>query len=286
MEKYPDLLKYHLHFIGNRNQTKKRYAHITINLPHGEYLTDKNFHTLAQKYMIHMGYAEQPYIVVKHDDTKHEHIHIVTTTVKEDNTLVNLSNDYVRNVATQKHLEKEFGLSPSSDTRSKQPLPVHRLPEMQPLPDDSQGVKFYIQDILNTTIQKYKVRSFEELAVLVKPYHILVSPTKSEGSRIGVSYGIEVNKGYKSRFINGYVIHPKLSGPKMDLKFRQNAKSKLVPMHRKRLAKQLSITYKLFKKIKPEDLGDILSQYQNIEVQIQYNKKQDITGMTIYDKSG
>jgi len=286
MEKYPDLLKYHLHFMGNRNQTKKRYAHITINLPHGEYLTDKNFHGLAQKYMAHMGYAEQPYVVVKHDDTKHEHIHIVTTTVKEDNTLVNLSNDFVRNVATQKHLEKEFGLSPSPDTRSKQELPVHRLPEMQPLPDDSQGVKFYIQDILNTVLQKHKVRSFDELAALVKPYHILISPTKNEGGRIGVSYGIEVKSGYKSRFINGYIVHPNLSGPKMDLKFQQNAKSKLVPIHRKRLAKQLSTTYKLFKTIEPDDLCEILKQYQNIEAQIQYNKKQNITGLTIYDKSG
>ncbi len=286
MKKYPELLKYHLHFLGNRNQTKKRYAHITINLPHGEYLTDKNFNKLAQKYMEHMGYDEQPYVVVKHDDTKHEHIHIVTTTVKEDNTMVNLSHDYVRNVDTQKHLEKEFGLSPSPDTRSKEPLAVHRWPEMQPLPDDSQGVKFYIQDILNTVLQKHKVRSFEELAVLVKPYHILISPTKNEGGRIGVSYGIEVKSGYKSRFINGYVIHPDLSGPKMALKFRQNAKSKLVPMHRKRLAKQLSITYKLFKNVQPEDLIGVLNQYQNIEAQIQYNKKQNIMGLTIYDKSG
>lgn len=286
MKKYPELLKYHLHFLGNRNQTKKRYAHITINLPHGEYLTDKNFNKLAQKYMEHMGYDEQPYVVVKHDDTKHEHIHIVTTTVKEDNTMVNLSHDYVRNVATQKHLEKEFGLSPSPETRSKRPLPVHRLPEMQPLPDDSQGVKFYIQDILNTTIQKYKVRSFDELDALVKPYHILISSTKSEGGRIGVSYGIEVKSGYKSRFINGYVIHPNLSGPKMDLKFQQNSKSKLIPMHKKRLAKQLSTTYKLFKTIEPDDLCGILNQYQNIEAQIQYSKKQNITGLTIYDKSG
>ncbi|SNZ01313.1 relaxase/mobilization nuclease domain-containing protein [Flagellimonas pacifica] len=286
MESHPELLKHALHFMGNRHGTKKRYTHITINLPHGEFLSDGNFHKLATEYMDHMGYGEQPFVVVRHDDTKHEHVHIVTTTVKDDNTLVNLSHDYNRNIATQKHLEKEYGLQPSPETMEQRELAVHRLPEIQPLPDDSNGVKFYIQDILNTVLQRYKVRSFEELSQLVKPYHILISHKTNENGRVGVSYGIEVDNGYRSRFINGYVVHPKFSGPKMDSLFKRNSKSKLVPMHKKRLEKQLLTTKKLFKNISPEDMPSVLREYQKMDFQILYNKKEGIEGFMIHDKSG
>ncbi len=55
--------------------------------------------------MEHMGYGEQPYVVIRHHDTKHEHVHIVSSTIKEDCLQINLSNDIRRSIATQKHLE-------------------------------------------------------------------------------------------------------------------------------------------------------------------------------------
>lgn len=88
-----------LHFQGQRHDTAKRYAHITLNLPHGEHLNDETFYKLAKDYMEEMGYGAQPYVVVRHSDTIHEHIHLVSTTVNESGTLINLRNDYRRNVA-------------------------------------------------------------------------------------------------------------------------------------------------------------------------------------------
>ncbi len=68
-----------------------------------------------------------------------------------------------------------------------------------------------IQDIVNNTFQKYKVRSFKELAEHLKNHHIEVKTVEQNG-RIGVSYGVAVKDGYKSRFINGYTVHPQFSG--------------------------------------------------------------------------
>ncbi|TLP75692.1 relaxase/mobilization nuclease domain-containing protein [Maribacter sp. ACAM166] len=272
-----------LHYLGNRHDTEKRYLHASLNLPRGEHLNDTDFFELAKNYMEHMGYGEQPFIVVRHNDTKHEHIHIVSTTIKEDCLQINLSNDIRRSIATQKHLEKEFGLSPSPDTKQTKELPVYDMPHFRN--EDSNGVKFYIQDIVNNTLQKYKVRSFNELSRLLEPHHIEVRTVNYNG-RIGVAYGISVKDGYRSRFINGYTVHPQLSGPKLQKVFEANKKSTLLPMVKKRLEKQLLTTYGLFRTINPEHLPDILKAYQKLDCRIDFDENGKAMDFIIYDKSG
>lgn len=274
-----------LHFQGQRNATKNRYAHITLNLPHGEHLDDGTFHEASKEYMTQMGYGEQPYVVVRHTDTKHEHVHIVTTNISESGKVLGIFNSYRRNTATQHYLEKKFGLSQSPQIKQERNLPLYRLPELQLEIDPNQGTKFYLQDVLNSILQKYKVRSFEELAKLVKPYHLTIKQTKSETGRVGVAYGLNNQKGYQTRFINGSVVHRRLSGPKLQKVFEAHSKSKLLPMHRKRLLKQIETTYGLFKTIRPHDLQEVLKEYQNVDIKLE-RKEDTINGYTIYDKSG
>jgi len=274
-----------LHFQGQRNATKNRYAHITLNLPHCEHLDDKAFHELSEEYMEQMGYGEQPYVVVRHNDTKHEHVHIVTTNVDEAGKVIGIFNSHRRNMATQRHLEKKYGLSPSPEKKEQRELPLYRLPQLQSDMDHAQGTKFYLQDVLNSILQKHKVRGFEELARLVRPYHIELKLTKNETGRIGVSYGLDNQNGYRTRFINGSTVHRNLSGPKLQKVFNINSSSKLLPMHRKRLSKQVETTYALFKTIRPNELADVLKVYQGIDIRL--DRKGDIVqGYTIYDKSG
>lgn len=270
-------------YLGHRNASEKRYVHATLNLPRGEHVDDDTFLALSKAYMEHMGYGQQPYIVVRHHDTEHEHVHIVSSTIKEDCSQIKLSFDFRRSMATQKYLEKQFGLSLSPEKRTVKELPKLETPQFNH--QDSNGVRFYMQDILNNTLQKYKVRSFYELAKLLEKHHIQLKVTESSG-RIGVSYGIAVANGYQSRFIGGYTVHPKLSGPKLQQVFKRNKQSVLLPMVKKRLEKQLRTTYKLFRTLNPEHLPDILGSYQNLDCRLTYDELGQITDFTIYDKSG
>jgi len=274
-----------LHFQGQRNATKNRYAHITLNLPLGEHLDDKTFQAISREYMEQMGYGEQPYVMVRHTDTGHEHVHIITTNVDDDGKVLGIFNSYRRNVATQRYLEKKFGLSPSPRTKQQRELPIYRLPELQFAMDPAQGTKFYLQDVLNSILQKYMVRSFDELAKLIKPYHIEIKQTQNESGRIGVAYGLNNQKGYRTRFINGSTVHRSLSGPKLQKVFEANSKSKLLPLYRKRLLKQIETTYGLFKTIQPKELAEVLEEYQDIDIKLD-RKGDAIMGYTIYDRSG
>lgn len=277
-----------LHFQGQRHATQNRYVHITINLPHGEKLDNATFYELGKEYMMQMGLGNQPYCIVRHDDTKHEHVHIVSTVVTESASLINMFNSYHRSMATQVYLEKRYGLTPTPRTRQKQhrELPIYRFPELQFRPDDAQGTRFYMQDVMNGLLQKHKVRSFGELKQLARPYHIIVNTMTHESGRVGVAYGIDNQKKYKTQFMNGSTVHPKLSGPKLLAIFEKNARSKLVPIHKKRLEKQLMTTFKLFGSIRQEDLPDILKSYQNIDCELLYGKNGQLKELVIYDKSG
>ncbi|WP_164721478.1 relaxase/mobilization nuclease domain-containing protein [Maribacter sp. MJ134] len=273
-----------LYFQGQRNATKNRYAHISLNLPHGEHLDDKTFLKVSEEYMENMGYGEQPYVVVRHTDTEHEHVHIVTTNVKEDGKVLGIYNSHRRSMATRQHLEKKYGLSPAPTTKQKSQLPIYRLPELQFGMDAEKGTKYYLQDVLNSINQKYKVRSFDELARLVKPYHIEIRTIKNESGRVGVAYGLNNQKGYQTRFINGSEVHRGLSGPKLKKVFDIHSKSKLLPTHRKRLLKQIETTYDLFRTIQPHDLEEVLKEYQGIDIKLDI-KGDVIEGYTVFDKS-
>lgn len=273
-----------LYFQGQRNATKNRYAHISLNLAHGEHLDDKTFYKVSKEYMENMGFGHQPYVVVRHTDTKHEHVHIITTTVKEDGKVLGIFNSHKRSMATRQYLERKYGLTPAPTKKQQSQLPIYRLPEKQFGMEAEKGTKYYLQDVLNSINQKYKVRSYDELARLVKPYHIEIRTTKNKTGRIGVAYGLNNQKGYQTRFINGSEVHRGLSGPKLQKVFDIHSKSKLLPMYRKRLLKQMDTTYDLFQTIRPHDLEDVLKEYQDIDIKLDINEDV-IEGYTIYDKS-
>lgn len=47
---------------------------------------------IAVDYMDKIGFGEQPFLVYKHDDASHPHIHIVTTNMKADSTRIDMHN--------------------------------------------------------------------------------------------------------------------------------------------------------------------------------------------------
>ncbi|MGB5356097.1 MAG: hypothetical protein WBN11_05330 [Eudoraea sp.] len=55
-------------------------------------------------------------------------------------------------------------------------------------------------------------------------------------------------------------------------------------MHRKRLLKQIETTYDLFKTIHPQELEEVLKEYQDLDIKLDM-KEEVIEGFTIYDKS-
>lgn len=65
---------------------------------------------IAREYMRRMGITNTQYIVSRHTDREHQHLHIVANRVDNDGNTISASNDRVRNVKICKALTREYGL--------------------------------------------------------------------------------------------------------------------------------------------------------------------------------
>ena len=91
---------------------KNPVYHISLDFAHEDApkLTDDLMVEIAREYMQRMGIVNTQYIVSRHTDREHQHLHIVANRVDNDGNTISASNDRVRNVKICKALTREYGL--------------------------------------------------------------------------------------------------------------------------------------------------------------------------------
>ena len=87
-------------------------------------LTDGFMAGLAREYMQRMGITDTQYIVVRHTDTEHPHLHILYNRVKYDTKLVRSHNERIRSVAVCTAMKQKYGLTFSE---GKENVKIERL---------------------------------------------------------------------------------------------------------------------------------------------------------------
>jgi hypothetical protein len=111
-----------------RPNLKRACGHIIISIPHrdadhsrGEYhehLDSDQYVELAHRWLKEMEFLGEElscsqYLIARHHDTLHEHIHIIASRIRMDGSVVSDSWDYRRSEVIVRQLEKEFGLEPT-----------------------------------------------------------------------------------------------------------------------------------------------------------------------------
>lgn len=109
-----------------RREIAKVVGHISLSFHRDDVptLTDDRMRELAAAYMECMGIADTQYIVARHNDTEHPHLHIIYNRVKYDRTLVADKNERRRNVKVCKQLKRRYGLTFSN---GRQNIKTERL---------------------------------------------------------------------------------------------------------------------------------------------------------------
>ncbi|MBE9210741.1 relaxase/mobilization nuclease domain-containing protein [Nostoc sp. LEGE 06077] len=94
--------------------------HASLSLPPNERLDDATWNEIAHRYLEEMGFDSNQYVVYRHSNTQHDHIHICASRIRLDNgKIVHDSWDYKRSESIIRQLERDYGLQQTQGSHEK-----------------------------------------------------------------------------------------------------------------------------------------------------------------------
>ncbi len=155
-----------------RNErAKTKTLHISLNFDPSEKLSNEKLKQIADSYIRGIGFDVQPYLVYRHNDAGHPHIHIVTTTIREDGSRINTHN-IGRNQSEKARIEIErnFNLVKASD---KKRMNLEQItPVKAALVYGTTETRQAINRVVSTVLQNYLFASLPELNVILRKYGV------------------------------------------------------------------------------------------------------------------
>jgi hypothetical protein len=174
--------------------------HVSVNFHQSEKLDNDVLIQIADTYMNQIGFGDQPYLVYRHYDSGHPHIHIVSTNIDYSGNRISMHN-LGRNQSekARKEIEQEFKLFQAGNKNNLKPLPMgtdHATRIVYGKTDTRRA----ILNVLAQVINSYRYTSLAELNAILKLYNVIADPGK-DGSllqkRHGLIYSILDTNGNK-----------------------------------------------------------------------------------------
>jgi hypothetical protein len=174
--------------------------HVSLNFDPSEKLDREKLIEIAGSYMSQIGFRDQPYLVYRHDDAGHPHIHIVSTNIEATGNRISMHN-MGRNQSekARKAIEIEFGLVKAEDKKNKKVSDLVPLNAYRAIYGKTE-TRQAISNVLGVVINQFHFTSLPELNAILRLYNVQADPG-AQGSRInkhkGLTYRILDEKGNK-----------------------------------------------------------------------------------------
>jgi len=154
-------------------RTEKPVIHISLNPHPDDRLTDGELAQMAHEYMQRMGYGDQPYIIVKHEDINRHHLHIVSIRVDEQGKRINSDFTKRRSLAILRDFEQRYGLH-HGNKREEERL-SNRIPPVNPSEGD---IKKQVGNTVKAVFRDYQFQTIGELRALLSVYNLTVEEVR------------------------------------------------------------------------------------------------------------
>ena len=161
-------------------RTEKPVIHVSLNPHPDDRLTDKELTEMAHEYMQRMGYGDQPYIIVKHEDIDRHHLHIISVRVDEQGRRINSDFTHKRSLAIVQDFERRYNLHKGEKRENKQQNPLH------PVNPDTGDIKKQVGNTVKAVFSDYQFQTIGELRALLSLYNLTVEEVR--GNAKGEDY--------------------------------------------------------------------------------------------------
>lgn len=257
--------------------------HISLNFDPSENLSNEKLKAIAEDYMAKIGFGDQPYLVYRHHDAGHPHIHIVSTNIERDGKRISMHRlGANQSEKARKDIEVKFNLVKAESKRTAEPFTIIPV-NTQKINYGKSETKRTIANVLMLVLNQYKYTSLPELNAVLKLYNVMAD-RGTENSRMykqnGLTYRVLDEKGNKVGTpikASAFYMKPTLSF--LERKFKMN--EGLREPYKKRL--QTCIAWIL--KMQPKSIDHFIKtlEKENISVVLRTGKEGVIYGITYVD---
>lgn len=168
-----------LNDLNDRATTKT--LHVSLNFDPSEKISDNRLVDIASVYMNKIGFGGQPYLVYKHNDAGHPHIHIVSTTIQENGSRINTHN-IGRNQSekARKEIEQLYNLV-KAERQQQLPNPKIKAVDIEKALYGKVETKRSITNIVTTVFNQYKFSSLPEFNAALRQFNVVADRGKEDG---------------------------------------------------------------------------------------------------------
>lgn len=177
---------------SQRPNLKKFFYHTSINFPPNENLSNQTMLQIGQDYLKESDFTQHHYIMFRHYDAGHPHLHILVSRIGYDGKVLSDSNDFARCEKILRQLEKKYNLTPvASSTQAKQRAVTKDELEMMKR-TNTPSHKVQLQAIIKQELaQKSKPTTKEFIRALEKKKVNVLFNQATTGYVSGISYSYE-----------------------------------------------------------------------------------------------
>jgi len=187
-----------------RPKLGKAVLHVSLSAAPGEHLSDEQWKQIAGRYLAGMGLENNQYLVTRHTDTEHEHVHLLVNRIRFDGSVTSDSHDYRRHEVLMRAIEREYDLQRVHSSREVERHAPTRGEIEEGLRTGVPSTRQQLQQLCDGAAKH--CASFSEYAERLMAVGVsLVPVTQLEGSKLsGLSYvldgvmmkGSDLGKGY------------------------------------------------------------------------------------------
>jgi hypothetical protein len=184
---------------GRNIRTKTNTLHLSLNFDVNETLANEKLVDIAHEYMRQIGFEKQPYLVYKHLDAGHPHIHVVSTNIQANGQRISLNNiGKLKSEPARKAIEIEFGLVKAGD--KKLTIAQENDFKLKAVDYGKSDTKRSITNVVNQVAKSYKYTSLPELNAVLNLYNVTAYRGTKESTMFkngGLNYWLIDKKGLR-----------------------------------------------------------------------------------------
>ena len=134
-----------------------RYVyHTSLNFSPAEAdkLDNNKMLSIAKDYLEKMGFNDNQYLIFRHHDAHHPHIHLLVNRIRFDGQVVSDSNNYQRSEQALREIERRYGLDPVLPRRQAIQRAAKKDELEMVLRTGKPSQKMLLQEVLKTILQQ------------------------------------------------------------------------------------------------------------------------------------